>query len=68
MCEDGCTYFYAQVLIYGVGVPFLLVLASSFLGTKQYSAASQDTQEKTVKKGYGTCKDDETSALVEYVH
>jgi hypothetical protein len=56
------------VLIYGVGVPFLLVLASSFLGTKQYSAASQDTQEKTVKKGYGTCKDDETSALVEYVH
>ena len=64
MCVDGCTYFYAQVLIYGVGVPFILVIISSLLGPK---VKSEESEAKEVKN-YGTCRTEETTSLVEYVH
>lgn len=65
MCEEGCTYFYAQVLIYGVGIPFILVIASSLLGPKSRSDSHEGGRDV---KDYGTCRNDEAASLVEYAH
>ena len=65
VCQDGCTYFYAQVLIYGVGIPFIFVIVSSLLGPKTQGS---HIEGKDVKN-YGTiCRTEETTSLIEYVN
>ncbi|KAI9565484.1 hypothetical protein GHT06_009276 [Daphnia sinensis] len=64
VCQEGCTYFYAQVLIYGVGIPFVFVIITSLLGPKTQS----EQQEARTVKNYGTCRTEEATSLIEYVH